>query len=61
LPRVPCTNVASIAEHVPSASLRAGVDLVRVAGVTASIARFDARYAERLLAPEERAYRRSLT
>ena len=44
------------AEHMPSASLRVGVDLVRVADVTASIARFGARYTERLFTAGERAY-----
>ena len=41
---------------MPSASLRVGVDLVRVADVTASIARFGARYTERLFTARERAY-----
>ena len=44
------------AEHMPSSSLRVGVDLVRVADVTASIARFGARYTERLFTAGERAY-----
>lgn len=44
------------AEHMPSASLRVGVDLVRVADVTASIARFGAHYTERLFTADERAY-----
>lgn len=44
------------AEHMPSTSLRVGVDLVRVADVTASIARFGARYTERLFTAGERAY-----
>jgi holo-[acyl-carrier protein] synthase len=43
------------AEHMPSSSLRVGVDLVRVADVTASIARFGARYTERLFTAHERA------
>jgi len=41
---------------MPSASLRVGVDLVRVADVTASIARFGTRYTERLFTAGERAY-----
>ena len=42
--------------HMSSSSLRVGVDLVRVADVTASIARFGARYTERLFTAGERAY-----
>ena len=45
-----------LAEHMPSSSLRVGVDLVRVADVTASIARFGTRYTERLFTAGERAY-----
>lgn len=45
-----------ISEHMSSASVRVGVDLVRVADVTASIARFGARYTERLFTAGERAY-----
>jgi len=41
---------------MPPSSLRVGVDLVRVADVTASIARFGARYTERLFTAGERAY-----
>jgi len=41
---------------MPSSSLRVGVDLVRVADVTASIVRFGARYTERLFTAGERAY-----
>ena len=44
------------AEHMPSSSLRVGVDLVRVADVKASITRFGARYTERLFTARERAY-----
>ena len=39
-----------------SATLRVGVDLVRVADVTESIARFGERYTERLFTADERAY-----
>ena len=42
--------------HMSSSSLRVGVDLVRVADVTASIARFGARYTEGLFTAGERAY-----
>jgi holo-[acyl-carrier protein] synthase len=44
------------AADMSSSALRVGVDLVRVADVTASIARFGARYTERLFTAEERAY-----
>jgi len=43
------------AGHRPS-SLRVGVDLVRVADVAASLARFGDRYAARLFTSDERAY-----
>jgi holo-[acyl-carrier protein] synthase len=44
------------AEHMPTSSLRVGVDLVRVAEVTSSIARFGQRYADRVFTVGERAY-----
>ena len=48
--------VPRTAEHMSSATLRVGVDLVRVADVTESIARFGERYTERLFTADERAY-----
>jgi holo-[acyl-carrier protein] synthase len=48
--------VPRTAEHMSSATLRVGVDLVRVADVTESIARFGTRYTERLFTADERAY-----
>jgi holo-[acyl-carrier protein] synthase len=44
------------AEHLSSPALRVGVDLVRVADVTASIERFGARYTERVFTADEREY-----
>ena len=48
-----------IAEHVPVSTLRVGVDLVRVADVAESLARFGDRYAARVFTPDEREYCRS--
>ena len=47
------------AEHMPVATLRVGVDLVRVADVTTSISRFGDRYVERVFTAAERAYCRA--
>jgi len=44
------------AERTLSASLRVGVDLVRVADVARSMARFGTRYTERVFTASERAY-----
>ena len=44
------------AEQVPASSLRVGVDLVRIADVSTSIARFGDRYAELVFTAGERAY-----
>lgn len=41
---------------MPASSLRVGVDLVRVADVSTSMARFGDRYAERVFTDGERAY-----
>ena len=48
-----------IAELVPVSTLRVGVDLVRVADVAESLARFGDRYAARVYTPAEREYCRS--
>lgn len=48
-----------IAEHVSTSTLRVGVDLVRVADVAESLARFGDRYASRVYTPDEREYCRS--
>ena len=48
-----------IAEHAPMPTLRVGVDLVRVADVAASLARFGDRYAARVYTPDECAYCRA--
>jgi holo-[acyl-carrier protein] synthase len=45
-----------IAEHGPVPTLRVGVDLVRVADIAASLARFGDRYAARVYTLDERAY-----
>lgn len=45
-----------IAEHVPTSTLRVGVDLVRVADIAESLTRFGDRYASRVYTPEEREY-----
>jgi holo-[acyl-carrier protein] synthase len=44
------------AEHSTSSSLRIGVDLVRVADVARSMARFGSRYTGRVFTPGERNY-----
>jgi holo-[acyl-carrier protein] synthase len=44
------------AEHVPPSTLRVGVDLVRVADVAESLARFGDRYATRVYTADEREY-----
>jgi holo-[acyl-carrier protein] synthase len=44
------------AEHMSPSALRVGVDLVRVADVVSSIARFGDRYASRIFTASERAY-----
>jgi holo-[acyl-carrier protein] synthase len=41
---------------MPPSSLRVGVDLVRIADVSTSMARFGDRYAERVFTDTERAY-----
>ena len=44
------------ADYTTTSSLRVGVDLVRIADVAASLARFGDRYAERIFTVDERAY-----
>ena len=44
------------AEDMPAPMLRVGVDLVRVADVACSIARFGDRYVERIFTADERSY-----
>ena len=47
------------ADRMPASTLRVGVDLVRVADVAASLARFGDRYATRLFTADECAYCRA--
>ena len=44
------------AEHMPIPTLRVGIDLVRVADIASSIARFGDRYVERVFTAGERSY-----
>ena len=51
------TDMAQLhADHMPSPTVRVGVDLVRVSEVAASLARFGDRYACRLFTASERGY-----